>query len=107
MMRLCAAPQRVSGACGPMLASGRRALRRGQTGSIRAVADLPIKEGYADFRGHRTWYRVTGDLGAGKRPLVTLHGGPGAAHDYLDRFGQLAKAGRAVVHYDQLGGGRS
>jgi L-proline amide hydrolase len=71
------------------------------------VTDLPTQEGHADFRGHRTWYRVTGDLRAGKRPLVTLHGGPGAAHDYLDRFGQLAKAGRAVIHYDQLGGGRS
>ncbi|MFO1055613.1 MAG: proline iminopeptidase-family hydrolase [Dongiaceae bacterium] len=71
------------------------------------MTDLPTHEGYADFRGHRTWYRVTGTLGRGKRPLVTLHGGPGAASDYLERFGQLAAGGRAVIHYDQLGGGRS
>jgi L-proline amide hydrolase len=69
--------------------------------------DLPTHEGHADFRGCRTWYRVTGPLGGGQRPLVTLHGGPGAAHDYLERFGALARTGRAVIHYDQLGSGRS
>jgi L-proline amide hydrolase len=55
----------------------------------------------------KTWYRVTGDLrGAGPAPLVVLHGGPGATHDYLLSLADLAD-GRAVVHYDQLGGGRS
>lgn len=54
----------------------------------------------------RTWYRVTGDLGAGV-PLVALHGGPGAPHDYLLTVADLATSGRAVVHYDQLGCGRS
>jgi L-proline amide hydrolase len=38
---------------------------------------------------------------------VTLHGGPGGTHDYLDRVARLADAGRAVIHYDQLGAGRS
>jgi len=57
-----------------------------------------------------TWYRVTGDLRPGDpdapTPLVVLHGGPGATHDYLLSLVDLAD-GRAVVHYDQLGGGRS
>jgi L-proline amide hydrolase len=66
-----------------------------------------IGEGYAGFRDYRTWYRVTGDLGSAKTPVVTLHGGPGATHDYLDSFKALASDGRAVIHYDQLGNGRS
>jgi L-proline amide hydrolase len=66
-----------------------------------------VTEGFAEFRGHRTWYRVTGSLDAGKPPLVVLHGGPGCTHDYVDSFAGLADTGRAVVHYDQLGNGRS
>ncbi len=65
------------------------------------------QEGTADFRGWRTWYRVTGDLAADKAPLIVLHGGPGVPHDYLLRLTALADAGRAVIHYDQLGAGRS
>lgn len=65
-------------------------------------------EGFADFDGHRTWYRVTGRLdGGGPPPLVVLHGGPGATHDYTLTMADLARDGRAVVHYDQLGNGRS
>jgi len=66
-----------------------------------------VSEGYADFRGHRTWYRVTGSLDADKAPLVVVHGGPGCTHDYLDSLAGLAETGRAVIHYDQLGNGRS
>lgn len=44
--------------------------------------------------------------GAG-RPVVVLHGGPGAHHDYLlPGFDALA-GGRELVYYDQRGGGRS
>ena len=57
-----------------------------------------------------TWYRVTGELRPGDTtapaPLVALHGGPGATHDYLLSLADLAD-GRAVIHYDQLGNGRS
>ncbi|KAI9000442.1 proline iminopeptidase [Trametes punicea] len=31
----------------------------------------------------KTWYKVIGDLPSGRCPLVALHGGPGAVHDYL------------------------
>ena len=65
-------------------------------------------EGHAGFDGHQTWYRVVGDLRRdGPAPLVTLHGGPGATHDYLLSLTDLARDGRAVVFYDQLGNGRS
>jgi L-proline amide hydrolase len=56
---------------------------------------------------HETWYRVDGILGEGPPPLVVLHGGPGATHDYLLATTALARDGRAVVLYDQLGNGRS
>ena len=54
---------------------------------------LPVQDGYAAFEDHQTWYRVVGDLGAaragqGPAPLVTLHGGPGATHDYLLSHGR-------------------
>jgi proline iminopeptidase len=40
-------------------------------------------------------------------PVVVLHGGPGAHHDYLlPGFDALAK-GRELIYYDQRGGGRS
>ena len=65
------------------------------------------REGFADFQGWKTWYRVSGDLAAGKTPLVVLHGGPGCTHDYVDSFAGIAVQGRAVVHYDQLGNGKS
>jgi len=65
------------------------------------------REGHAGFRDYRTWYRITGDLEGAKPPLVILHGGPGCTHDYVDSFKGLAKGERAVVHYDQLGNGRS
>src|SRR5215208_5676131 len=44
---------------------------------------------------------------AGK-PLLVLHGGPGAEHDYLlPQMLGLADTGRDLVFYDQRGGGRS
>ena len=79
------------------------------------MSDVQLSEqittGRAPFRDWETWYRVTGDLAAtaeaGGVPLVVLHGGPGATHDYTLRIARIAETGRAVVHYDQLGCGRS
>ncbi len=64
-------------------------------------------EGAVDFRGWKTWYRITGDLASGRVPLVTAHGGPGGTHDYLLTIADIAQSGRPVIHYDQLGNGRS
>jgi proline iminopeptidase len=45
-------------------------------------------------------------IGSGP-PVVVLHGGPGAHHDYLlPGFDALA-SGRELIYYDQRGGGRS
>ncbi|MER8751446.1 proline iminopeptidase-family hydrolase [Mesorhizobium sp. M1050] len=71
------------------------------------MAELAISEGFSAYGPYRTWYRVTGDLGSGRLPLVVAHGGPGCTHDYVDSFKDIAGFGRAVVHYDQIGNGRS
>ena len=73
-----------------------------------------MSEGKAQFRVNgetaETWYRIDGHLDPGNpdapAPLVTLHGGPGASHDYLLPLVDLA-ADRAIVFYDQIGNGRS
>lgn len=44
----------------------------------------------------------------GGAPLLVLHGGPGAEHDYmLPQMLALADGGRDLLFYDQRGGGRS
>ena len=68
---------------------------------------LKQTDGRAKFGPHETWYRVTGDLASGKPPVFILHGGPGAAHNYVDSYKLLSETGRAVIHYDQLGCGLS
>ncbi|MBK7715189.1 MAG: alpha/beta fold hydrolase [Gemmatimonadetes bacterium] len=40
-------------------------------------------------------------------PVVVLHGGPGAHHDYLLPGFDTLVAGRELIYYDQRGGGRS
>ncbi|HUX05524.1 MAG TPA: proline iminopeptidase-family hydrolase [Acidimicrobiales bacterium] len=67
----------------------------------------PTREGTVDFRGWTTWFRISGDLDRALTPLVVLHGGPGAAHNYTLAIAGLADEGRPVIHYDQLGCGNS
>jgi L-proline amide hydrolase len=71
------------------------------------MAPTNVVEGFAPFGEWQTWYRVTGDLHSGKTPLVVAHGGPGCTHDYVLALAKLADTGRPVVHYDQIGAGRS
>ena len=71
------------------------------------MTELNVVEGVAPFGEYETWYRVTGSLESTMTPLVVAHGGPGCSHDYLLSLAALARSGRPIVHYDQLGGGRS
>jgi L-proline amide hydrolase len=65
-------------------------------------------EGRIPFRGFETWYRIVGEGdGAGKLPVLLLHGGPGGTHDYLEPLEQLVATGRRAIFYDQLGCGQS
>ena len=61
------------------------------------------EQGYIPVDGHRVWYRR---VGSGGIPLLLLHGGPGAGHDYLEPLQGLARD-REVIFFDQLGCGRS
>jgi proline-specific peptidase len=72
------------------------------------VPDHSSREGHIPFKGQQTWYRVVGEgEELGRLPLLVLHGGPGAGHDYLESIADLASTGRRVIFYDQLGSGRS
>ncbi|MDQ2902076.1 MAG: proline iminopeptidase-family hydrolase [Chloroflexota bacterium] len=66
------------------------------------------QEGFAPVEGYRVWYRIVGGGGEHEHtPLLLLHGGPGAPHDYLENLEALASDTRRVIFYDQLGCGRS
>jgi proline iminopeptidase len=62
------------------------------------------EEGLIEVPGGKVWYRRIG--GGSGLPLLTLHGGPGAGHDYLETLVALADE-RPVIFFDQLGCGRS
>ena len=69
---------------------------------------MTTTEGFVEFRGARTWYRSVGAAATDARlPLLILHGGPGATHQYLAPLESLARGGRRVIFYDQIGCGRS
>lgn len=64
-------------------------------------------EGIFNWEGHTTWYDVAGTTKEGKLPIVILHGGPGATHDYLEDLAVLSRSGRQTILYDQIGCGKS
>jgi proline-specific peptidase len=65
-------------------------------------------ECFVSFRGYRTWCRIVGDGEEGGRlPVLFLHGGPGATHDYLEPLEAMAQKGRRAIFYDQIGCGKS
>src|SRR5579884_1313955 len=69
---------------------------------------LHEQEGFIPVDGYRVWYRSVGGGADHERiPLLILHGGPGAPHDYLENLQALATPGRRVIFYDQLGCGNS
>jgi proline iminopeptidase len=68
---------------------------------------MNITEGYFDFHGYQTYYRVIGQCAPSKHPLILLHGGPGSSHNYFEVLDELAEDGRALVMYDQIGCGKS
>jgi proline iminopeptidase len=76
--------------------------RRGA--AARTLLALPSDQGYAPVPGGRVFWRRFGS-GSGT-PLLLLHGGPGAAHNYLLSMAGLADE-RPVIFYDQLGCGRA
>ncbi|CAH0051183.1 unnamed protein product [Clonostachys solani] len=52
----------------------------------------------------KTWFKTFGDFSTNSTPLIVLHGGPGACHDYLL---PLTDLNVPLVFYDQIGNGLS
>ena len=73
--------------------------------SSKRMDSATIVEGYIPVTGGKIWYKI---VGANRKniPLLVLHGGPGAPHDYLEPFEALSDE-RPVIFYDQLGCGNS
>jgi proline iminopeptidase len=61
-------------------------------------------EGRTAVPGGTIWWKKIGS--GAKTPLLTLHGGPGAGHNYLLPLAALADD-RPVIFYDQLGCGQA
>ena len=72
---------------------------------------LGAREQLVAYAGMRTWVAVVGDEAVererGLAPLLLLHGGPGACHDYLESLAAISATGRRVIFYDQQGCGNS
>jgi proline-specific peptidase len=63
----------------------------------------PIQQGYVDAHGEMIYYEIVGH----GPPLMILHGGPGASHEYLLPYLlPLARQNR-LVFVDERGSGRS
>lgn len=72
---------------------------------------LGAEERFISYEGHQTWVAIVGDAERerqeGHAPLLLLHGGPGACHDYIEAIAAVSAAGRRVIIYDQQGCGNS
>ena len=63
----------------------------------------PVQEGFVDANGVFIYYTT---IGHGS-PLVIVHGGPGASHDYLLPYLWPLARHHRVVFIDERGSGRS
>jgi len=61
------------------------------------------REGYIPVPGGSVWFQeFSGNQETRQAPLLVIHGGPGATHDYLKILSQFAPR-QSVIFYDQLG----
>src|SRR5262249_37862179 len=90
--------------CG--LAGGRRPAagqKPGEPGKAKPAPVHRIEEGYVDAGGGLIYYKAFGQ----GEPLLILHGGPGASHDYfLPHLVPLARHNR-LIFLDERGSGKS
>src|SRR5258707_11859897 len=73
------------------------------TAPLALPANYPIQEGYLDANGVLLYYKAFGQ----GPPLLIVHGGPGASHDYfLPHLIPLARRNR-LIFIDERGSGKS
>lgn len=81
--------------------TGSRALAQKQAAPASAVKTAGIRMIPIDGGKYRVWTRK---IGNGPIKMLTLHGGPGMTHEYLECFEDfLPQAGIEFYYYDQLG----
>jgi proline iminopeptidase len=86
---------------GAMLAVGTNAAA--QSPSTAKAGLYPAQEGFVDANGVMIYYMIVGRGG----PLMIVHGGPGASHDYfLPYLLPLARTNK-LIFIDERGSGRS
>jgi len=86
-----------------LMAASAQAGKTASTGNAAASNLYPMQEGFVDANGVMIYYMV---VGRGE-PLVIIHGGPGASHDYfLPYLLPLARHNK-VIFIDERGSGRS
>lgn len=55
-----------------------------------------------------TWYKTFGDLDPQSTPLMAIHGGPGACHEYMLSMADLSEYyGIPMILHDQIGNAKS
>jgi len=84
-----------------LLALGIAAALCGQTPKSPAVH--PQDEGYVDANGVLLFYKAVGS----GLPLVIVHGGPGASHDYFLPYLLPLMRSHRIIFLDERGSGRS
>jgi proline iminopeptidase len=75
----------------------------GQTLSLSPANLYPMQEGFVDSHGALIYYKVVGH-GA---PLMIVHGGPGASHEYLLPYVLPLMRTSRLIFIDERGSGRS
>ncbi|HWX53326.1 MAG TPA: proline iminopeptidase-family hydrolase [Verrucomicrobiae bacterium] len=89
--------------CSLALVSAIAQSQKPKTQSHEAAGVYRVDEGFVDARGVFIYYKI---LGRGA-PLLIVHGGPGASHDYLlPHLLPLARTNR-LIFIDERGSGRS
>lgn len=69
----------------------------------RSANVFPIEEGFVDANGVMIYYQI---IGRGE-PLMIIHGGPGASHDYFLPYLLPLARDNQVIFIDERGSGRS
>src|SRR5215831_6241705 len=76
----------------------------GQAAKAVTLASVyPLQEGFVDANGVMIYYKT---LGRGE-PLVIVHGGPGASHDYFLPYLLPLMRTNQLVFIDERGSGKS
>ncbi|HEU5410448.1 MAG TPA: proline iminopeptidase-family hydrolase [Candidatus Acidoferrales bacterium] len=81
----------------------RRARRAVRSATENSASVYPMHEGFVDAHGEMIYYEIIG-RGA---PLMIVHGGPGASHDYFLPYLLPLARHNELVFIDERGSGRS